>query len=78
MKEEQKNVQHLEEKLADTRSRLRDVEDGHRKIEDSMRSKTRDTIEEIKKHVVKQQEKAECGIADMIGRTVLERAEDLG
>ena len=63
--------------MADTRSRLREVEDNHRKMEDSLRSKTRDTIEDIKKHVVKQQEKAERGIADMIGRTVLNRAESM-
>ena len=77
LKEVQQNVQHLEEKVADTRSRLREVEDNHRKMEDSLCSKTRDTIEEIKKHVVKQQEKAGRGIADVIGRTVLERAESM-
>ena len=74
--EEQKNVQDLEEKLADTRSRLRDVEDGHRKIEDSMRSKTRDTIEEIKNHVVKQQKDLERSALN-VGRVVAMRAESM-
>lgn len=73
--EEQKNVQDLEEKLADTRSRLRDVEDSHRKMEDSSRSKTRDTIEEIKKHVVKQQNLERSAVN--VGRVVLQRAESM-
>ena len=79
IKDVQGNVSHLEEKLADTRSRLRDVEDDHRKIEESLRSEARKSIEQIKNHVVKQQEKAERGIAiaDVIGRTVLERAESM-
>ena len=41
----------MEQKLADIRWGLRDVEDGHRNIEESLRSETRETIEQIKNHV---------------------------
>lgn len=74
IKDVQGNVSHVEEKLADTRSRLRDVEDDHRKIEESLRSEARKSIEQIKNHVVKQQDN---DVAKVIGRTVVNRAESM-
>ena len=64
----------MEQKLADIRWGLRDVEDGHRNIEESLRSEARKTIEQVKNHVVKQQEN---DVAKVIGRTVLNRAESM-
>ena len=51
MKRRTRKCEPLEQKLADIRWGLRDVEDGHRNIEESLRSETRETIEQIKNHV---------------------------
>ena len=51
MKELEQDVLTLEDKLRDTRSRLTDIERENRKMEDSLRSKSRNSIEEIRQHV---------------------------
>jgi chromosome segregation ATPase len=74
-KEAQENVRQLAENMADLRARLREVENGHRKVEDSLRSKTRDTIEQIKNHVVRQQDLERSAVN--VGRVLAMKAESM-
>ena len=74
IKDVQGNVSHVEEKLADTRSRLRDVEDDHRKIEESLRSEARKSIEQIKNHVVKQKRRLNVALQSRHDWTYCPRA----
>ena len=57
IKELQQEMRIIREKLYDTRSRLTAAERNCRKMDDTMRASTRGSIEEIKDHVQKLQQK---------------------
>lgn len=74
MKELHQEVQHLLDKVSDTRARLTEVERSHRKMDDAMRTKARDSIEEIRRHVL---QLTPCTPANVAGRVAAMRAESM-
>ena len=76
MKELEQDVLTLEDKLRDTRSRLTDIERENRKMEDSLRSKSRNSIEEIRQHVQALKDQRSLDAAN-VGRIVGMRAESM-
>lgn len=77
MKELYQHVNGLEEKLHDARFRLSEAERINRKMEDSLRAKTRETIEQIKTHVIRQQDEDHEQRSANVGRLVTMRAESM-
>ena len=77
VKELEKDVLGLEDKLRDTRSRLSDIERDHRKMDDALRTRSRNSIEEIRQHVQAMKDQQSADAANVAGSIIGMRAESM-
>ena len=78
LKEVLQDVNHLEEKMQDTRGRLTEVERTNEKLEDELRADTRNAIQDIRLHVKElTQQNGARAAANVAGRLTAIRAESL-
>jgi chromosome segregation ATPase len=77
MKEQQDELQQLRDKMYDTRARLTDVERTSHEHEDAMRSKSHNSIEEIRTCVQEMRQQNATRSANVAGRIAAMRAESM-